>query len=411
MNSIEGILYAVLAILIFLVIGLIVAFLMIKKKEQGKAVEKKEVTEVKEQEIKSANSKLTREYSTKSIFDFMEFETVKDSMIVQKGGKRYLMVIECKGINYDLMSEVEKASIEQGFANFLNTIKEPIQIYIQTRTVNLESNILKYEEKVDKLRDDINLKEFRLKEYGARPNINEKVFRDKQFELLREKSLYSYGKDIIADTKRMSLNKNVLKKKYYIIIKYFYEPTDKNDEEIVSSNEIEDMAFSNLSTKAQSVIRTLYGSGIMGKALNSFELVELLYNAYNRDDSEIFGIEKAREAEYNEIYIDSQSVIDRKIEALNKDIQIRAKEKAENAIEKVIDERNKELAEIEDNIDNIIEELAKKMIEENNQNLPENIREAAIEEVGQKKKKTKKGVDEANGKQDTKESSGKRRAS
>ena len=43
------------------------------------------------------------------------------------------MVVECQGINYDLMSQEEKVSVEEGFSQFLNTLKEPVQLYIQTR--------------------------------------------------------------------------------------------------------------------------------------------------------------------------------------------------------------------------------------------------------------------------------------
>ena len=83
--------------------------------------------------------------------DFMEFDKVEDNMIVQKDGKRFLMVIECQGINYDLMSGLEKNSVEQGFLQFLNTLRYPIQIYVQTRTVNLTSSINTYKEKIDEI--------------------------------------------------------------------------------------------------------------------------------------------------------------------------------------------------------------------------------------------------------------------
>ncbi len=56
-------------------------------------------------------------------FDFMEFNGVEDNMIVQKNGKRYIMVIECQGINYDLMSQMEKVGVEEGFQQFLNTLR------------------------------------------------------------------------------------------------------------------------------------------------------------------------------------------------------------------------------------------------------------------------------------------------
>lgn len=414
MNSLESILYTVLVILIFLVIGLAVVYIMLRKKEKASnnLQEGQEVIEATSQTTTATSStKIAKEYDKKSVFDFMEFDSVKDNMIVQKGGKKFLMAIECKGINYDLMSEVEKAATEQGFSSFLNTLREPIQIYIQTRTINLEKNILEYKNKVDKIRDDISLKEYKLKEYATRSNANEKVIKDKQFELLREKNLYSYGVDIVTDTKRMSLNKNVLKKKYYIIINYYYDSSDKSEMGLISDEEIREIAFSNLYTKAMTFIRVLAGIGIVGKALNSFELVELLYNAYNRDDSEVFSVEKAIEAGYDEIYIESQSIIDKKIAALNKEIQVRAQDEAQKALEQVRDERTQELKDIEDNIDNIIEELAKQMIQDEKNNIPEDVRKEAIEKVEKNNKSKKKGVEEANDKQETKQSSRKRRAS
>lgn len=410
MNSMVTILSMVLVVLVFLVIILIAAFIMIKIKEKKNNEQPKEIISNQQSTTNTTvnKTKIAKDYDTKSVFDFMEFENVKDNMIIQKGGKRFLMAIECQGVNYDLMSEVEKASTEQGFATFLNTLKEPIQIYIQTRTVNLEKNILGYKERVNKIRDELNLKEYRLKQYIEQGSKNEKILRDKQFEVLREKNLYTYGLDVVADTERMSLNKNVLKKKYYIIIKYFYESSESDGEELLSDEEISDTAFSNLYTKAASLIRVLSGIGIVGRALNSFELVDLLYNAYNRDDSEVFGIEKAVEAGYNEIYVDSQSIIDKKIEALNKEIEIKAQEKAKNIIDEVVSDKQQELNDIEENLDSIIEELAKKVIEDDSNNIPANIKAEAIKKIESKNKK--KGEKEADGKKETKESSRKRRA-
>ena len=423
MNGLEVILYVVLTILVFVVLGLAVVFFVLRKKEKEK-INNQEDDDIainsieKEKSINSKNNtngaKIVKDYDVKSVFDFMEFETVKDNMIVQKDGKRFLMAIECKGVNYDLMSEIERASTEEGFSNFLNSLNEPIQIYIQTRTINLEKNISNYKDRIERMRDQINLKEFKLKEYSQRPNVNEKILKDKQFELMREKNLYSYGQDIVADTKKMSLNKNVLKKKYYIIIKYFYEPIDVEDGNLLSEEEIRDAAFSSLYTKALSLISVLSGIGIDGKALNSYELIELLYNAYNRDDSEIFGVEKAIEAGYDEIYVDSQNVIDKKIQALNNEIQLRAQNQAKEVIETVMDERSKELNEIEDNIEDIIEDLAKSIISGAQEGIPSDVKVRAIEKIEEnkaKRNKKKKGVEETDGKKDTKESIRKHRAS
>jgi len=403
MDSTTSMLYAILMILIFIVMVLIAVFIVVKLKEKKNNSEPTQSTNPETSAPIKSTTKIAKEYETKSVFDFMEFENVKDNMIIQKNGKRFLMAIECQGVNYDLMSDIEKASTEQGFATFLNTLKEPIQIYIQTRTVNLEKNIQNYKERINKIKDELSLKEYKLKQYMQLENPSEKLLSEKQFEVLRHENLYTYGRDIVADTERMSLNKNVLKKKYYIIIKYYYEPTDADEEEVLTKEEIVDIAFSNLYTKAASIIRVLSGIGIIGRALNSFELVDLLYNAYNRDDSEVFGIERAIDAGYNEIYVDAQSSIDKKIDALNREIQLRAKETVQDSLKEIEDERSAELKEIEENIDNIIIELAKSMLQDEKNYIPSEIREKATKKV---EKKLKKGEKESNGQ---KESSRKRR--
>jgi len=397
-SGLTSILYIVLMVLVFVVMVLIGVFVMLKMKENKKEDEFEKTQESKTKTSIESTTKIAKEYDKKSVFDFMEFEAVKDNMIVQKDGKRFLMAIECQGVNYDLMSEVEKASTEQGFATFLNTLKEPIQIYIQTRTVNLERNIQDYKVRVGKIKEELELKDYKLRQYMQQANIDENVLKDKKFEVLRQSNLYDYGRDVIADTERMSLNKNVLRKKYYIILKYYYEPSDADGEEVLSKEEISEIAFADLYTKATSMIRVLSGIGIIGKALNSFELVDLLYNAYNRDDSEVFGIEKAIEAGYNDIYIDAQSSIDKKIEALNKEIQIRAKEAVQDALDEIESERSKELEEIEENIGNIIVDLAKNMILDEKNNIPSKTKAKAITKV---ENKLKKGEKETNGKKET----------
>lgn len=409
MNNLINILYIILFVLVMAVIVLFVVFIKIKGKENSTNESEKEEN-IKANEKKDVKgNKIAKEYDAKSVFDFMEFEKVEDNMIIQNKGRRFLMAIECQGVNYDLMSEVEKASTEQGFAILLNTLREPIQIYIQTRTVNLEKNIQTYKQRLNKIKDNLNLKEYKLKQYqerineGNNTNNANMMLRERRIEVLREQNLYNYGRDIIADTEKMSLNKNVLRKKYYIIIKYFYESTG---EELRTEDEIKDIAFSTLYTKATAMIRTLAGIGIVGKALDSYELVDLLYNAYNRDESEVFGIDKAVNSGFNEIYIDAQNVIDTKIEALNKEIEQKAQERAQEVVEEVKDERKKELQELEDNIDDIITQLAKKVVEKNERTIGEDTAQKAIKKLNNKKKGEKK----EDVKEKTKETSRKRRA-
>ena len=143
--SILTIIAIILVVVIFVLIGVWI-FIVAKEKKKGN----KEQSEEKE----TAKNKVT--YNINSIFDFMEFEKIEDNMIIQKKGK-FLMVIECQGVNYDLMSDMERTSVEQGFIEFLNTLKSEIQIYVQTRTVNLEQSIQSYKLKFRDIQDKYNI--------------------------------------------------------------------------------------------------------------------------------------------------------------------------------------------------------------------------------------------------------------
>ena len=139
------ILTIILGITFMLLIILGFVYLSSKMKTQSES-------QTPQQENKSNNkTKKFKEYKTESIMNFMEFDTIVDNMIVQKNGMRYIMVVECQGINYDLMSEVEKNAVEEGFLQFLNTLKHPVQIYTQTRTINLEGSIQTYKEKIKEI--------------------------------------------------------------------------------------------------------------------------------------------------------------------------------------------------------------------------------------------------------------------
>ncbi len=144
-NLLSMILFIMLGILCLLVVIYIV--LKVSERSRNNKQQKKE-QERNNQEHQDDTYKTSMEYTKKSIYSFMKFDAIQDNMIISNNGKRFVMVVECQGVNYDLMSGVEKASTEQGFLQFLNTLRYPIQIYVQTRTVNLNSSIIAYKDKL-----------------------------------------------------------------------------------------------------------------------------------------------------------------------------------------------------------------------------------------------------------------------
>lgn len=351
----------------------------------GKAKTKNSVS--KEENSKGADkqigkTKKYKEYSVDSVMNFLEFDTIVDNMISQKNGMRYIMVVECQGINYDLMSGAEKNAVEEGFIQFLNTLRHPVQIYTQTRTVNLENSIQTYRQKVSEIEYDYEKQKLHYEEMLRSNRYSEEEINKALFELTKKKNLYEYGKDIIYNTEKMSSNKNVLNKKYYVVIPYFTEELGENN---FDKQEQRNIAFSELYTRAQSVIRTLGVCGINGKVLNSNELVELLYMAYNRDEAEVYGIEKALRAGYDELYTTAPDVIDKQIKELDRQIEEEAIQKAQEVVKEVRSEKQKRLKEKQNQKEDLIDELAKIIINENKKVIGNDVAKIATEKINNKK--------------------------
>ena len=393
-NQMINLLTILLGIMIGILVILCIVFLVLKvKSNKPKPKQKQE----KKKEISKKEDRIaTQTYNKESIFKFMEFDEIKDNMIVQKDGKRYLMVIECQGINYDLMSGLEKNSVEQGFLQFLNTLRYPIQIYIQTRTVNLGSSINAYKERVDDISKQYANKQIEYNQKVRSGQYSERELQKEKYELLRERNLYEYGLDIINNTERMSLNKNILSKHYYVIIPYYPEEASSGD---YSKDELANIAFSELYTKAQSIVSSLSVCGINSKILDSTELAELLYVAYNRDESETFSLRRALNSGYEDLYTTAPDVLDKRMKELDVKIEEDAIKKANEAVYDVIEENQKQkrVKQKEAELDKLIDQMAKALIEENKRSLGNDVAESAIEKIdndSKKKTKEKEGGEE-----------------
>ncbi len=377
-TQLVGVLSIFLVIIVIAILGLITVLLYLHFKEK-----RKEKNEESDNIIKSGEiNKKTQ--NKQSIFNFMEFDTVRDNMIIQKNGNRYLMVVECQGINYDLMSGIEKTSVEEGFVQFLNTLRHPVQIYIQTRSINLESSLAVYREKVRDVEMKLTNMQMQYEQMRESGEYTEEQLRRAFFEVTKQANLYEYGKSVLQDTERMSLNKNILNKKYYIVIPY-YSAEAGNDN--LDKAEIEGIAFSELYTRAQSLIRSISICGVRGKILKSNELIELLYMAYNRDEAETFGLDKAIKAGYDEMYVTAPNVLKKKMAEIDKMIEDKAIEMANTKVDEAKTELERQVEEKEENIDDLISEMAKLIIQENEQYLGTELTDKAIEKLDEEKTK------------------------
>ena len=372
-NQIASLLMIVLGIMIVGLFILIISFIVIKLKAN-----KKEKSDSKD--VASEKTKVQQLYNVQSVFNFMEFDKIEDNMIIQKNGKKFLMVVKCQGINYDLMSGVEKSSVEQGFIQYLNTLRSPIQIYVQTRTVDLTGSISSYKQKVRELGDNLAHKEFEYNQKVRSGQYDSHQLESEKFEVVKSRNLYEYGTDIVNNTERMSLNRNILTKQYYIVLSHYPEEASSG---VYGADEINNIAFSELYTRAQSTISLLSVCGINGKILDSNELADLLYSAYNRDEAEVYDLNRAINAGYDSLYTTSQDIIEKRMQELDKQIEIDAIQKANDAVYEIKQEREneKKLAEKEKNYDILVDRMAQIVLDNNKDILGKQIVDEAKERI------------------------------
>ena len=362
------ILIAMIAILVILVIILIV----IKVREKAKGEESKNNNTSKNPD----NKPIGESYQKESIYDFMEFDAIEDNMILKKDRTRFIMVIKCTGSNFDLASEDEKLAIESGFIKFLNSLKFPIQIYIQARKFNIDNSILEYKEKLKKLAVEAERAKSNYEFVRRTPNVSENELKNAYMEAKRMSNVYEYARDVVLNTERVKTNKNILKKEHYIVITY--SPLeDLTSTDMYDKEELKEKAFSELYIRCQSLIRVLNACDVNGKILNSIELAELLYVAYNREQYEIYGIDKVLNSQYNQLYVTAEDVLDKKMKRLDEKIEIDAINHATEILTKVKNEKEKELQDRKDNINKMVRKMTEVILEQNKNRIEEDVFEKA----------------------------------
>lgn len=367
--SLITILQIILAILVFIILGLIAAyFLVIYINNRKEEAEQEEALGIEDEKLKDFNG-MPRE----SIFKFMEFDEVKDNMIIRRNRTQYVMIMQCSGVNYDLMSEEEKIAVEEGFVQFLNTLRFPVQLYVQTRSLNLREIVDDYKSKVSEVAQDIENVNTRIQ--AAKDTKNERLLQKLQFEKRRKERVLDYGLDIAEYVARMSLNKNVLQQRTYLILSYYASELGAPSE--TPQEEIDAMCFSELYTRCQTAMRSLQASEVTSKILSSEEVAELLYIAYNRDDSELLQFSKALDGQYDALYSTGKDILEKKQEKLDAEIAEQAVELATESIVRA--DKYKQLEELKR--EQRIKEKATELVDQYKEQMDEATYNGAKEEI------------------------------
>lgn len=190
--------------------------------------------------------------------DFIPVRDIKDGVVILKGGQ-LCKVLLASSINFALKAQDEQQAILLQFQNFLNTLDFTLQIYVQSRRLNIEPYIAMLAEKQASQAND--LMRIQLREY---------------MEFIR-----SFTSEV-----------DVMSKNFFLIIPYTPPPIDikKNFGNLFSqkSKFMQQATFEEqriqLEQRQSVVEQGLNRIGVRTIALGKDELVELFYHIYNPGD-------------------------------------------------------------------------------------------------------------------------------
>lgn len=288
LDSINDILtIAVISVIVIAVLGGAFIYYAMNKKEENK-------------EPGKVAKKVDPNIAKEKIASFLPFDSIEDNMIMMDMGDKFVMLVGANGINYYLMSDLEKESVEGGFIQILNSLRFPIQIYVQTTSVNLDKSLELYKDRKKAMEENLMARAQNLQFLIREGETSEEELDAKRIEIENFKNVYDYTSDLIRNTENITLNQWIIKKNYYIVIPYYLSESGMINR--FSPEEVKKIAKQELETRATSIIDGLSNMGIDAHIADGDELRQIIYASLNRDDAGLFTYEKAKSAEFDALF-------------------------------------------------------------------------------------------------------------
>lgn len=197
---------------------------------------------------------------------------IRDGIAIMADGT-FRAVVMCKSINFDLMSGAEREAVEFSYQGFLNSLYFPIQIFVRSQKVDLRP----YLEKLDKIRSqtDNMLLGLLMQDYVAflADVAGQTNIMDKKFYVVIEFPDPS-EKDIKSTVKQSA--------GFFTGLADLFTPGNKNTHVVIDEAQLE-AAKTELRNRVQAVMQGLQQCGVQSIPLDTQELIELYYDAYNPD--------------------------------------------------------------------------------------------------------------------------------
>lgn len=198
----------------------------------------------------------------------LQIAEIRDGIVIMNDGS-FRSVVMVKSINFDLMSPSEREATEYSYQQFLNSLYFPVQIFVRSEKIDIGP----YIEKLDKIRSE----------------------HDNMLLALLMDDYIGYIDQLAAST-------NIMDKHFYVVIPFFpkekiQKPMDQSKNVlgglfgafsntathvVINENKLEE-AKTELRNRVQAALSGLLQCGVQGLPLDTQELIELYYDAYNPD--------------------------------------------------------------------------------------------------------------------------------
>ena len=197
----------------------------------------------------------------------LQIAAIRDGIVIMRDGS-FTAVVMAKSINFDLMSPAEQEAVEYAYQSFLNSLYFDIQIFMRSRKIDMTP----YLDRLNKQRHEID---------------------NMLLGMLMEDYMY-FIDDLVQQT-------NIMSKQFYIVVPYFSQLNagqavkssaglmgglfggGNNKNKVSIDESLLEKAKTELKNRVQSIMNGLLQIGVQSMPLDTQELIELYYNAYNPD--------------------------------------------------------------------------------------------------------------------------------
>jgi hypothetical protein len=197
----------------------------------------------------------------------LQIAAIRDGIVIMRDGS-FRAVVMAKSINFDLMSPAEQEAVEYAYQSFLNSLYFDIQIFMRSRKIDMTP----YLDRLNKQRHEID---------------------NMLLGMLMEDYMY-FIDDLVQQT-------NIMSKQFYIVVPYFSQLNagqavkssaglmgglfggGNNKNKVSIDESLLEKAKTELKNRVQSIMNGLLQIGVQSMPLDTQELIELYYNAYNPD--------------------------------------------------------------------------------------------------------------------------------